>query len=60
MCDLCEDTGIKDCPACSGTGEGREDGTSCRLCRGKGSVGCECVPEYYYEPDYEDNQRTRR
>lgn len=34
--DANDETGI--CPACSGSGEGMHEGTTCRSCKGKGEI----------------------
>lgn len=51
MTDFVEDDEYDDeyiCPACSGSGEGMWDGSTCRKCKGTGGY-----PKQYRDDDYE-------
>jgi hypothetical protein len=41
------DDGMRTCGACCGSGEGRNEGSVCGVCRGRGEVLClDCLPEH--------------
>jgi hypothetical protein len=48
MCETCEDYDLcngkilVDCDACSGTGEGHNEYTTCSICHGKGEYLIDC------------------
>lgn len=45
VCEHCQDEGTLICSTCNGSGEGMYDGSTCRTCKGKGEVPCECTEE---------------